>query len=137
MNTPTVSDFQVTLAYIQQNIDAIAEFAQQFLNENYFEDDDVFHSYGDRVDLNFIRDEDNNKWRCFAYPVVNGDPSYDYEVAIPVDTDTYKVVRFYKDISRANKVILTGLTLQDAKEHCKRDDTHSDDWFDGYEKEGK
>lgn len=136
MNTPTVSDYEVTLAYIQQNIDAITEFSRQFLNDNYFEEDDVFHSYGDRVDLNFIRSEDET-WDCYAYPVVNGDPSYDYEVHIPVDTDTYKVVRMFKDINRDYEVILTGLTLQEAKTHCRRDDTHGEDWFDGYEKETK
>jgi hypothetical protein len=49
--------------------------------------------------------------------------------------NTYKVVRFYKDAMRDKKVILTGLTLEDAQAHCKREDTRGDDWFDGYEEE--
>jgi hypothetical protein len=52
-------------------------------------------------------------------------------------TTEYKVIRFYKDISRANKVIMTGLTLEEAREHCNRADTRSDEWFDGYEKEAQ
>lgn len=136
MSTPTVSDYEVTTAYIKQNIDAITEFARQFLSDNHFEDDDVFHAFNYRVDLNFIRSEENC-WECYAYPVVNGYPDYsgEYEVRIIVDTDTYKVVRMYRDWDRPSKVILTGLTLQEAKEHCRREDTHGDGWFDGYEKE--
>lgn len=48
---------------------------------------------------------------------------------------TYKVIRFYKDWDRPNKVILEGLTLDEAQTHCKREDAHGEDWFDGYEKE--
>ena len=136
MSTSTVSDYEVTTAYIKQNIDAITEFARQYLNDNFFEDDDVIHAFNDRVDLNFVRSEDD-AWDCYAYPVVNGDPDYssEYEVHIKVDTDTYKIIRSYRDWDRDSKVILTGLTLQEAKAHCRRDDTHGDGWFDGYEKE--
>jgi hypothetical protein len=35
----------------------------------------------------------------------------------------------------SNEVIKTGLTLEEAQEHCRRDDTHGDGWFDGYESE--
>lgn len=48
-------------------------------------------------------------------------------------TDTYKIVRFHKD--GENEVIATGLTLEEAQEHCRRDDTRGDDWFDGYDYE--
>lgn len=48
---------------------------------------------------------------------------------------TYKVIRFYKDHMRDSKVILTGLTLEQAQAHCNREDTRGDDWFDGYEAE--
>lgn len=48
---------------------------------------------------------------------------------------TYKVIRFYKDHMRDKKVIMTGLTLEQAQAHCKREDTRGDDWFDGYEAE--
>jgi hypothetical protein len=29
-------------------------------------------------------------------------------------------------------VVKTGLSLEEAREHCKREDTHGDGWFDGY-----
>jgi hypothetical protein len=46
---------------------------------------------------------------------------------------TYKVIRHYK--TAPNKVIKTGLTLAEAKDWCRRDDTHGDGWFDGYDEE--
>jgi hypothetical protein len=53
---------------------------------------------------------------------------------------TYKIIRFrFQGDSR--EVIETGLTLEEAQEHCKRDDTHGGStedgtaWFDGYEEE--
>jgi hypothetical protein len=48
---------------------------------------------------------------------------------------TYKIVRFSQDLDGENKVIKTGLTLDEAQEWCKRDDTHGDGWFDGYTEE--
>lgn len=48
---------------------------------------------------------------------------------------TYKVIRFYKDHYRDSKVVMTGLSLEQAQEHCRRPDTRGDDWFDGYEQE--
>jgi hypothetical protein len=47
----------------------------------------------------------------------------------------YKIIRFYKDWSRDSKVMMEGLTLEQALEHCQRPDTRGDDWFDGYEEE--
>lgn len=50
--------------------------------------------------------------------------------------ETYKIVRTYKDWDRPSKVILTGLTLKEAQEHCRRPDTRKEGvWFDGYEEE--
>lgn len=46
---------------------------------------------------------------------------------------TYKVIRFYFD--KESKVITGDLTLEEAQEHCQRDDTHGEGWFDGYEEE--
>jgi len=46
---------------------------------------------------------------------------------------TYKIVRFYQD--KESKIIKRGLTLDQAQEHCNREDTHGNDWFDGYTKE--
>lgn len=63
-------------------------------------------------------------------------------------TDKYKIVRFYQRGGR--RVINTGLTLEQAQEHCKNPETSSrtatsalaqrrtaskGPWFDGYEKE--
>lgn len=62
--------------------------------------------------------------------------------------DTYQIVRFYQDHPR--EVIETGLTLEEAQEHCNDPETSSKTcagteamqrtaelgvWFDGYEKE--
>ena len=47
----------------------------------------------------------------------------------------YKIIRFYADESHPDnrKVQATGLTLKEAKEWCKREDTHEFGvWFDGY-----
>jgi len=54
---------------------------------------------------------------------------------------SYKIVRFNYKKDTYNEVIKTGLTLQEAQEHCRRADTHKLDkngdvvWFDGYESE--
>jgi hypothetical protein len=60
---------------------------------------------------------------------------------------TYRIVRFV--LNGKNKTILTGLTLNEAKEHCNDAETSSstcseatllnagieNPWFDGYEEE--
>lgn len=55
----------------------------------------------------------------------------------------YLIRRFYFDESHPNhgKIVKRGLTLDEAQEHCRRDDTHERNgegntvWFDGYESE--
>lgn len=49
-------------------------------------------------------------------------------------TTTYRIVRFHKD-DTPKEIIVRGLTLEQVQAHCQRDDTHGDDWFDGWEKE--
>ena len=53
------------------------------------------------------------------------------------DQKSYKIIRFFKDSNKPNKVILTGLTLEQAQNHCRDPDTSGDGWFDGYTKEIK
>ena len=50
---------------------------------------------------------------------------------------TYTIIRFHQDTSHPDhrKVIETGLTLEEAQEHCQSEDTHGEGWFDGYESE--
>jgi hypothetical protein len=47
---------------------------------------------------------------------------------------TYRIVRFFAD-DRPTDTIVRGLTLEQAKAHCKRDDSRGDGWFDGYTRE--
>jgi hypothetical protein len=50
----------------------------------------------------------------------------------------YKIVRFCLDENHPEhrKVIKTGLTEEEAQEHCQRDDTREAGvWFDGYTEE--
>jgi hypothetical protein len=44
----------------------------------------------------------------------------------------YRIVRFYRD-GRKARTMKTGLSLGEAQAHCKREDTHGDGWFDGYD----
>jgi len=55
---------------------------------------------------------------------------------------TYSIVRHYHPAAkRERETILRGLTLEEAQEHCKRDDTHRTtgpeklQYFDGYSEE--
>jgi hypothetical protein len=51
----------------------------------------------------------------------------------------YKIVRFYREDGfpgPPRRTIKTGLTLEEAQEHCQRDDTREEGvWFDGYDEE--
>ena len=55
----------------------------------------------------------------------------------PRGKGTYRIVRFkYPDFIKPVKVVKTGLTLEEAQAHCRREDTHEEyAWFDGYEEE--
>jgi hypothetical protein len=48
---------------------------------------------------------------------------------------TYKIIRF--EFNGNPRVIKRGLSLEQAQTHCKREDTHGEGWFDGYEEESK
>lgn len=49
---------------------------------------------------------------------------------------SYKIIRFFKEIDKPSKVICTGLTKEEAQQHCRDSKTHGQDWFDGYTEEG-
>lgn len=51
--------------------------------------------------------------------------------------ETYCIVRMYReDHPDHGKIIRRGLTLEEAQEHCRSEDTHEPGvWFDGYERE--
>lgn len=50
---------------------------------------------------------------------------------------TYKIIRFYAPgIDKDNETVKTGLTLEEAQDHCRDPDTREDGrWFDGYNEE--
>tara|TARA_R110000824_G_scaffold97551_6_gene233164 strand:- start:212 stop:424 length:213 start_codon:yes stop_codon:yes gene_type:complete len=49
---------------------------------------------------------------------------------------TYKVIRFYRELRKASKVIRRGLTLEEARAHCLNPSTQKEGvWFDGFESE--
>ena len=48
---------------------------------------------------------------------------------------TYKIIRFFKDDTLPSRIIREGLTLQEAREHCQDEETHGENFFDGYEEE--
>jgi hypothetical protein len=50
---------------------------------------------------------------------------------------SYKVVRHYFDAGRSNTVVKKGLSLNEARRHCKRPDAHGDGWFDSYTRDGE
>ncbi len=43
----------------------------------------------------------------------------------------YRVIRF--SMTEPKEEIKDGLTLEEARAHCRRDDTHGEGWFDGYD----
>ena len=52
------------------------------------------------------------------------------------DDQTYCIIRFYAPhIDKPNKTVQTGLTRQEAKDHCSLDSSSCSEWFEGFEKE--
>lgn len=49
-------------------------------------------------------------------------------------TATYKIVRFFKD-DRTKREVAHGLSLEEAQEWCSEEETHGEDWFDGFYRE--
>jgi hypothetical protein len=49
---------------------------------------------------------------------------------------TYSIIRiFHPSLNKSSRIIKTGLTLQEAQDHCGDPSTATDKWFDGYEQE--
>ena len=50
---------------------------------------------------------------------------------------TYRIVRhYYPHLDKERETIETGLTLEEAQEHCQREDTREEgEWFDGYDED--
>jgi|TARA_R110000803_G_scaffold8846_1_gene28402 hypothetical protein len=48
-------------------------------------------------------------------------------------TEKYKIIKFRK--SGTQKVLLTNLSLSDAKRYCSRPDTKGKNWFCGFTKQ--
>jgi len=50
---------------------------------------------------------------------------------------TYTIKRFYRDSNKETEIIATGLTYEEAMEHCNDPDTSNSEegWFDGKEEE--
>ena len=48
------------------------------------------------------------------------------------DCETYKIIRFYRD-DRPKETIRTGLSLLEARLHCKDPETLTAEYFDGYD----
>ena len=51
--------------------------------------------------------------------------------------ETYRVVRFHRDLNQDRQVIKKGLTREEAQAHCTDPSSQAPDgsWFDGFEKE--
>lgn len=50
-----------------------------------------------------------------------------------LDDMTYKIIKF--EFGKFRRTIKTGLTIEEAREYCNRDDTRGDGWFYGFTKE--
>jgi len=49
--------------------------------------------------------------------------------------DKYQIIRMYRNPYTNNRVIKSGLTLEEAQTHCRDPKTRCEGkWFDGYEK---
>jgi hypothetical protein len=59
-----------------------------------------------------------------------------YVTFTAADFMSYKIIRSYHPaLRRSDKVMQTGLTLEQAQAHCRRPDTRKDgEWFDCYTK---
>ncbi len=50
---------------------------------------------------------------------------------IPSAWPVYRIIRFRRN--GKPRTIKSGVTLTEAQEHCRRENTHGPGWFDGYD----
>ena len=51
-------------------------------------------------------------------------------------SETYMIIRFWMDNAKRKTIVARGLSLDDARRNCQREDTHKDGvWFEGFTKE--
>lgn len=81
-------------------------------------------------------DKDRTEWYCDG-PNDNTDKDGCFNAILIKEHELYQIVRLYQDENHSDhrKVIASDLTLEEAQEHCKRDDTHGDGWFDGFQEQ--
>lgn len=77
---------------------------------------------------NYLRTEKNYK-----KPEYNSKQTKVKEIYPRDDGRRYKIIRFRQH--GENKVVMRGLTLQEAQAHCSSEKTHGEGWFDGYTEE--
>jgi hypothetical protein len=45
---------------------------------------------------------------------------------------SYDIIRKHQDMAQADEIVERGVSLEEAQEHCSRDDTSGDGWMDVY-----
>jgi Zn-finger nucleic acid-binding protein len=64
--------------------------------------------------------------RGYIHPLNECECAVEQEPAEPMTFDTYKIIRFYKDAGIRRRTIKRGLTLDEARAHCKEAETSWD-----------
>jgi hypothetical protein len=70
------------------------------------------------------------------FPYTNdetGLDDFDQPIVPEPDDITYTIVRF--KFNEGHEMIKEGVTLEEAQEHCERDDSRGEGWFDGWYRE--
>lgn len=82
------------------------------------------HEWGE-VETSRFSGNPHRKCQVAGCNVITLDLSDDEE-----DEELFDIVRFRFDGD--NEIIKEGVTREEAVEHCEREDTHGDGWFDGF-----
>ena len=49
--------------------------------------------------------------------------------------ERYKIIRYYFDKRKKNKIMKRNLTFKQARAHCSSSKSRGKDWFDGFKKQ--